>query len=244
MKERVELLDIAVDVASTKDASDATIEYMQQEGSKVVYFFNSETLLLLQDNISWKEAVSNCELILPGAMNVDNSIDEKLGHKRDLFYFERYLDNVLDYVVETGLDILVLTTTKEQFQSVQENIHEKRPYLSLSGLCRDGQDDSAEYLVNEINSVAPDVLFVGGTETGQLELLDQYRDLMNAGVIIFMGNQLYHKAVDDAEVPEHIDRFNLDKLYRFVHKKGRIRGWFNSIRMKVRLKRHDKEKKS
>ena len=84
---RVQLLDVAVDIASTKDASDSTIQYIKEESSKAVYFVNSETLLLLQENHDWKAVVEECELILPGNTSVNVSVDEVLGHKRDPFFF-------------------------------------------------------------------------------------------------------------------------------------------------------------
>ena len=243
MKERIELLGIPVDVASTKEAGEVTITYMEEGGSKVVYFFNSETLLLLEGNDGWKESVSGCALVLPGASNVDNSIDEVLGHKRDQFFFESYLDMVLDHIVEMGYETLLETGTEQQFQSVQANIHAKRPFLELSGFYKTEQDESYEYIVNEINSVAPDILLVACEETMQLELLNQYKQLMNAGFVIFVGDQLYHKAVIDEAVPEKIGKWNLHNFYRWLRKGGRIKAAVNSLKMKVRMLQNKKESK-
>lgn len=91
MKERIRLLDVAVDIASTKVSSDATIEYLEEEGSKVIYFLNSETLLLLQENTGWREIVGESDLILPGTSNVNTSVNEVLGHKRDPFFLKATL---------------------------------------------------------------------------------------------------------------------------------------------------------
>lgn len=243
MKERIELLGISVDIASTKEAGEVTISYMGEEGSKVVYFFNSETLLLLEGNDNWKTSVSECELVLPGATNVDNSIDEVLGHKRDQFFFESYLDILLDHIVEMGYEILLVTRTEQQFQSVQSNIHEKRPFLDFSGFYKTEQDESYEHIVNEINSVAPDILLVACDETMQLELLTKYKELMNAGLIIFVGDQLYHKAVIDEAIPEKIEKWNLHNLYRFIKKGGRIKAAVNSIKMRIRMLQHKNDSK-
>lgn len=240
MKDRVELLGVSVDVASTKEASEATISYIEAGGSKVVYFINSETLLLLEGNNAWKESVLGCELILPGPANVNASINDVLGHKRDPFFFESYLDAILDYIVEMGLDTLLVTGSEQQFQSVQANIHEKRPFLYLSGLYKKEQDESYEHIVNEINSVAPDVLLVACEETTQLELLDQYHDLMNAGIVLFVGDLLYHKAVIDEEIPENIEKMNLNNFYRWIRKGGRIKALINNLKMHLRIRQHKK----
>ena len=96
MKDRVQLLDIAVDILSTKEASDLTKQYIEEEGSRVVYFVNSGTLLLLQTNQEWKTVVEKSELILPATTSVNASIDQVLGHRRDSFFMESYIDSILD----------------------------------------------------------------------------------------------------------------------------------------------------
>lgn len=244
MKERVHLLDVAVDIASTKVSSDATIEYLEEESSKVIYFLNSETLLLLQENADWKEIVGESDLILPGNSNVNTSVNEVLGHKRDPFFFESYFDTILDYAIEMGYEFLLVTEKEEQFISVQENIHEKRPFLTLSGMFLTEQDESLDRIVNEINSVAPDILVLALEEKKQLQLLQQYRNQMNAGLMLFTGDILYNKAVSEAEVPEQIQKLKIDSLYKWFRRGGSVRNFFNNIRMKLRLKQHQKEKDS
>ena len=241
MKDRVELLGISVDVASTKEASETTISYIETEGSKVVYFVNSETLLLLEDNSEWREALLSSDLILPGGANINTGINDALGHKRDPFFFESYMDAVLDYITEMGLDAFLVTGSEQQFQSVQANIHEKRPYLYLSGFYKTDQEHSYEHVVNEINSVAPDILLMACNEKVQLDLLSRYRDLMNTGVVIFLGDLLYHKAVIDEEIPQKIEKMNLNNFYRWFKKGGRVKAFVNNIKMHFKLKQHKKD---
>ncbi len=242
MKERVELLGVPVDVTATQEAGEITIAYIKEEASKVVYFLNSETLLLLEGNMEQKEAVSDCDLILPGAANVDNSIDEVLGHKRDSFFFESYLDILLDYIVEMGYETFLVTEDEQQFQSVQGNIHEKRPFLDFSGYYRTDKEEGLESIVNEINSVAPDVLLIACKEQLQLELLEKYRYQMNAGLVLFVGDRLYHKAVIDDEVPEKIEKFNLNHVYQWFRKGNCIKAPLNSIRMRFRMLQQKKKR--
>lgn len=244
MDERIELLGIEVDVASTKIASDKTIAFMAEEGSRTVYFLNSESLLLLQTNDNWNRVMAECGLVLPGSVNVNTSINDVLGHKRDPFFVESYLDVILDYAVETGLEFLLVTESEEQFISVQENIHEKRPFLTLSGFFRKQQDESLEHIVNEINSVAPDILMLALSEEDQMRLLESYRTQMNAGLMLFTGDMLYNKAVAEAEVPERISRLKIDNLYKWFQMGGRVKAFFNNVRMKVRLKVHQKGKEN
>lgn len=243
MGKRVPLLGIAVDIAATKAAGDMTIEYLKQESSKVIYFLNSETLLLLPKNESWKSMVEESELILPGNTSVDASIDEVLGQKRDPFFFEGYFDIVLNYAIEAGLEFMIVAEDEEKFHSIQENIHEKRPMLDLSGMFLTEAEETLDQVVNEINSVAPDILIIALEERKQLELLDQYRTQMNAGLMLFTGSILYHKAVLDAEVPERIQKLKIDNLYKWFRKGGKIKGFFYNLIMKFRLKIHQQNKR-
>lgn len=242
MERRIRLLGIAVDIAATKAASDETIKYLKEESSRVIYFLNSETLLLLPKNEVWKDMVEESSLILPGNASVDVSINEVLGQKRDAFFFERYFDNVLDYAIEAGLELMLVAEDEDKFHSIQQNIHEKYPMLDLSGMFLTEANETSGQMVNEINSVAPDVLIIALEEKRQLELLEQYRTQMNAGLMLFTGNILYHKAILEEEVPEHIQRLKIDNLYKWFRKGGKVRGFFYNLLMKLRLKtRQDKK---
>ncbi len=239
MKEkRVRILDVAVDIAPTRDASETTIQHLKEEGSKVVYFVNSETLLLLQENQEWKELVERSELVLPGNASVNTSVNEILGHKRDPFFLEDYFDIILDYAVETGCELLLVAEDEEKFISVQENIHEKRPFLTLSGTFLTEQEESPDHIVNEINSVAPDILLMALTDKKQLEILGTFREQINAGLMLFTGDILYHKAVLEAEIPETIQKLKIENLYKWFRKGGRMRSFLANLKMKLQLKQH------
>ena len=238
MQDRIQLLNVAVDIASTKTASNATIGYLKEESSKVVYFLNSETLLSLEEHEDLRAIVEDSELVLPGTASVNASINQVLGHKRESFFVESFFDAILDYAVEMGHEILIVAENQERFTSIQENIQEKRPYITLSGVFLTEQEESTGHIVNEINSVAPDILLVALEEKRQLELLQEYRNQMNAGLMIFSGTVFYNKAVEEAEVPERIQKLKIESLYKWYRKDGRIRSFFSNIKMKLKLKKH------
>ena len=237
MENRVQLLGIAVDIASTKVASEASIKFLEDESSKVVYFVNSETLLLLQNKEQDTDIFENCEMILPGTTSVNVSINEALGQKRDPFFLESYFDALFEFAIENGKEIQLIAGSKEQFESVQENIHEKWAYLTLSGNYLTEQDNSYEHIVNEINSIAPDILILALSEKEQLILLEEYRNQINAGLMLFTGNILYHQAVSEAKVPDSIEKLKIANLYKWFRKGDGGKNWFNNIKMKLRIKR-------
>lgn len=242
MKDRIQLLDVVVDIASTNIANEATIQYLKEESSKVIYFINSETLLLLQGKKDWKDIVEESELILPGDASVNDGVDAELGHKRDPFFFESYFDSILNNAVNMGYEFLLVAEDEDKFTFVQENIHEKWPFLTLSGVFLSEQEESLDYIVNGINSVAPDILLMALEEKKQLELLQHYRNQMNAGLMLFTGSILYNKAVSEAEVPKSIQKLRIENLYKWFRKGVRVKTFFNNLRMKLRLKRNKKEK--
>ncbi|MDE5778585.1 MAG: WecB/TagA/CpsF family glycosyltransferase [Lachnospiraceae bacterium] len=243
MKERVQLLGIRVDIFSTKDAGALTRQYIEEESSRVVYFVNSGTLLLLQENDKWKDLVDKSEMVLPGDVSVNDSINEALGHKRDSFFFESFFDGMLDYAIETGRELLLVTENEEKFTSVQKHVHEKRPYLAFSGMFLTEKGESLGHIVNEINSVAPDILILALDDRRQLELLEQFRTQINAGLFMFAGNILYSQAVAEAEVPEPIQKLKIGELYRWFRVGGRTKTLFRDMKIRLKL-RFEKRGKS
>lgn len=241
MNDRIQLLGVDVDIASTKLASDQSIEYMQDECSKTIYFVNSETLLILQNDSEKSEMFSVCDMVLPGTLSVNDSIDNALGSKRDPFFLDSYFDRIFNYAVESGGEIQLITGNEEQLSSIQENIHEKWSYLGFTGVIYDEAKNSLEHIVNEINSVAPDVLILALDENTQLMFLQDYIKQMNAGLILFTGNILYNKAVTEATVPDPIEKLRIQNIYKWFRRGGNGRSIFNNIKMRLKLKRDNDE---
>lgn len=244
MEERVQLLDIAVDIVSTEGAANQTKQYLEEEDSHVVYLVNSETLLLLQKEQEAKSLVEQSDLILPGNASVNMSIDRVLGRKRESFFLESYMENVLDYSIEMGHELLIVTESESKFTLLQETMHEKHPYITISGLYMTEQDETLENLVNGINSVAPELLLIALREEQQLMLLKEFRNQMNAGLMLFTGNNLYNHAVSEADVPESIQKLKIENLYKWFRVDGRLRTFWSNLRMKLRLNQVDRTKKN
>ncbi len=123
MEERVQLPGSAIDILSTKDAIGLTQQFIRETGSRVVYLVNSETLLLLQKDQEKRYLVEESELILPGTANVSASIDQVLGHRRDSFFLESYMDAVFDYCIENGCEMLIVAEYVDKFITMQEKFH-------------------------------------------------------------------------------------------------------------------------
>ena len=241
MEKRIQLLGIAVDIASTNDARELTVHYIDEGSGKVAYLVNSETLLLLQEKSDWKELVEESQQVLPGNANVNASIDTVLGYQRIPFCFEDYFDAILDYAIEVGYELLLVAQDEEKFNRIQENIREKRPFLTLSGTYLLEEETTFERVVNEINSVAPDILLVALEEKTQLEFLQQVKNQMTAGMMLCMGNILYNKVVSEAEVPESIQKLKIDNFYRWFQKDGAIKTFFTNLKVNLKLKKHNKD---
>lgn len=243
MSERVQLLDIALDTASTKEASDLTARYIEEEGSRVVYLVNSETLFLLKKEQEWKSLVEESELVLPANASVNSSIDQVLGHRRDSFFLESYIDAVLDYSIEMGHELLIVAPDEAKFTLMQENIHEKRPMVTISGIYMTGKEESLDQLVNDINSVAPEILLCALSEQQQLTLLKEYRNQINAGLMLFAGNIIYNQAISESQVPEHIQKLRIENIYKWFRMGGRLKAFWANLKMKFHMKQLEKDDK-
>lgn len=241
MKNRIPFLDSEIDIASTKEASDRTIKYLNEENSKVVYFLNSDTLVQLKNSEDWKIMLKESDLILPGTSSMNRHINDVLGRKRDPFFVEGYFDCIFDYAIQEGFEIVLVTLDEEHMHTIQENIHEKRPYLNLTGVLLEKDETSLDHIVNGINSVAPDILLVALDEKNQLDLLYTFRDQMNAGLMLFTGNALYDKAILEAEVPNSIDKLRITNFYRWMMGDKKMKTMFNNLKIKRELKQHNRD---
>jgi UDP-N-acetyl-D-mannosaminuronic acid transferase (WecB/TagA/CpsF family) len=92
--------------------------------------------------------------------------------------------------------------------------------------------------------VAPEILLIALEEEKQLTLLKDFRNQMNAGILLFTGDTMYNQAVSESEVPESIQKLRIDNLYKWFRTGGRIKAFWANVKMKIQLKRVEKEEKT
>ena len=202
---RITLFGIPFSIYNGQQLYRVSCDLLEEPALYTVFFVMGEQCIRLAEA---KNLQKNIERIcwVPGDSAVQSIIPKRYRHVAEDFSIRRYILKMCEYATDMGLDVCVLMDDEESLKTVFDNIRKVYPYLQLHGW-------TSENIVNEINSVAPEILILG-VNSGELRhYVERGRWMTNARLCICVGEGL------------------LDEMTK-------KKKWFHNITMSRTLKRH------
>lgn len=139
------------------------------------------------------------------------------------FSLRRYLKELGEYCEEIGAETCLVMDTEQQSEVMLRIFRETFPYLALHTISME-QMASDEALVNEINSVAPEILVLGLPTDAMKRYLENNRHRTNCRLCICLGDILLREMIKKRKVFHTMTmRRNLKKeLRKFIKKERKI----------------------
>lgn len=131
---------------------------------------------------------------LPGDGAIQTLVPKRYRHLLDEFSIRQYLLQMCEYAADMGLDVCILMDSEAELTAVFEIIRKIYPYLQLHGWSYE-KAKTAENIVNEINSVAPEILILGINSGEVRHYMERGRWMTNARLCICVGEHLLDEMI-------------------------------------------------
>ena len=169
-------------------------------------------------------------------------IEKKLGLEKRLPGIEM-MESILKYCNNAKKSIYLLGSNSENVEKAAKNIQKIYPNIVISGY-HDGYFDDTEELriVDKINEVKPDILFVAMGAPKQEKWMYKHRKILNVKVSMGVGGALDVWAGAVKRAPKLFRKIGLEWLYRIITNPKRIKRSFMlpQFLFKVLLSRNGK----
>jgi len=214
----VDVLGIDVSVMRPDKAVNITMNYINRKEPGTVFFHTAESSLRCQSQDWAAKCVNSCDLVLPG----DRYMEHALGHAsvgedkqpgRSQFA-DRYMVKLLARIARDGKGIFVVTDKEEYLQSLKDDLQSIYPEINMDGVVlKDESEPGIEALVNEINGIIPDIIFLCLSPQSQLNLFREYVPMMNTHLLISIEFILPTVLNSQTEVPRWVEALHLTDFY-------------------------------
>ena len=162
-------------------------------------------------------------LWVPVGAAVSALFSKKEKHTIADFRIWKFLKLLATHSADVGAELCILVNTKPQADIVMQEFRKEFPYLILHAITYDAFA-SEEAVVNEINSIAPDILFLGLHTDAMKHFLERNRHRTNAGLCVFAGELLISEMTKKKKMFHTITKSRrLKKTLRKYNKKEQIR---------------------
>jgi len=211
MKE-ISVLGILMTDYSLRESLRLAESYMDGNTLNTICYLNTELMLLAKDDADLRNAVSGMDLLVPGSTEIlkAGGILSMSRHREVEGNF--FLREVLKRFAKERRRIFLLANTQEELVMMRSSLLQIEQKLTYFGsFTYDGPERSDFAVVNEINSVVPDVIISMVPSPGQEILMNEYARMVNAKLWISLQPGVL-KHVNDEKKRSNIFTKFLDKI--------------------------------
>lgn len=191
MSKRIQVLGMDVDNHAVRETMLLVEEYVNTDGINLMGVISSELLMQAADFPQIRQVFDMMELRVIGDIAI-LEVQEDIYEQQVEEIQRRELEEVfLNYLIRKRKTVFWMSDSPSDEAALQDYVREHYPRLDIAGSYFGMIDEeNLESVVNEINSVAPDVLMIQTGDWRRLGLLMEKKNQLNTRLGICMDYKL------------------------------------------------------
>ncbi len=224
MAEQVKIFGVRFDNVTKEKAFDRFVSLLKRDTTSAIFTPNPEMVLNAQENSDLKEALLAGDLVVPDGIGIVYA--SKVHH---LGLSERVCgvdlaERMFKFLNTKKGSIYLFGGKPEVAEVAAFKLTEKYPNMKVLGTHHGYIDDETEIaVIDDINLLKPDVVFVGLGSPKQELWIHKYRRLLNCKVLIGIGGGIDLWAGHVKRAPQWVQRIGLEWFYRLIQEPSRIK---------------------
>lgn len=226
MRNTVRILGIDIDNINIDEAGNLTKELIEKSNKtcKVVVAPNTEFIMMAQKDEEFYRILQNADLATPDSVGV--MIGGKLQKKpfKQRIPGQSYFRKILEIGEKEGWSFYMLGGKDEVPKLATENIKKIYPNLNVVGY-HEGffEKDSEEKVIEEINNLQPNVLFVAMGAPLQEKWINKNKDKLKVDIAAGQGGTFDYEAGKIKRAPQIVQKLCIEWLWRLILQPSRIK---------------------
>lgn len=198
----INLLGVTISLANAKEAMEKTRFFLDDKGRHVIRFVDTKACTLASEDADCAKLIAESDYVLPADFSTEQGVKELVEGYREVFWHREYFDMLFESASENALEVYFVTPTIKLYTDITDTLHAQFPYLSVHGKALEEFDLASAYdaLANDINAVAPDILFFYVDVRTQNALLTECSDIINASLLI-CGTGMLEGVIEEQKAP-------------------------------------------
>ena len=248
MKERVKILGVSVDKIKLDRLFSKTQAYLNEEACHVIYFVGMKTVLYAKENESFTDFLEDCDYAIVAERTMEEKIygEKSNNSKEKMLLAQRYLERLLIRMNKNRLSLYLIGTEEEAIQTLSNNLAQYYSGIKCHGstIYPDVEEEDVDSIINEVNAVVPDVMFIFMDGQRTMEFLRKNRLKMNVKLCLCIGEAeeaVLQEIGLEADVPKWVKYLGLERLYRKLFDNSNLSHTVLKKTFQKRIKQEDLE---
>lgn len=219
--ERVRVLGVKVDSIRVDRAINLTIRCLEKHKFEYIVFANTPAALAGKDGSHFQDYIDEAALVLPGDSNIEDAVEVKRWMEEGKAYQAEYFRRLFTKLSKQRASVYIMAEKEDQLSKIRNIMDEKYKRLYKEDILWQ-EDTSIDSMVNAINSLVPEVLFICAGHERMSQFLKEHGCKINAGLCFCMEEVVTDSDTDISEWNNAtgIQRWLMEtrtKMSRFLH---------------------------
>lgn len=224
MRKTTNILGVPIDIVTNKSAFEKFRSLLKEEKCSVIFTPNSEIVMAASKDEGLKKVLKESDLCIPDGIGlIYASKIHNLGLTERVTGVD-FMYKILSYCNDYDKSIYILGGKPGVAEMACKNIHKKFPNVKIKGFA-DGyfKKEEERKIIERINGLKPDILFVGLGAPKQEIWIHQYKDKLNVKVAMGVGGSIDIWAGTAKRAPEIFQKLGLEWFYRLIKEPWRYK---------------------
>ncbi len=225
MRDRTNILGVNIDNVTLEEAGEITKNLVEtsNKSCKVVVAPNTEFIMMAQKDKEFMDILNSAELATPDSVGVIMGGKKQKKPFKERIPGQAYFRKVLEVGEKEGWTFFLLGGKDDVPKLAKENVEKVYPNIKIVGY-HEGyfNTDSEEQVVEIINSLKPNVLFVAMGAPLQEKWINKHKDELKVDVAAGQGGTFDYEAGKIKRAPKVFQKLGIEWLWRLIRQPSRI----------------------
>lgn len=227
VRSTVNIFGTPIDIVTLDSGLERFISLLEKDNSSLIFTPNTEIIMMSRTDRELKEALLSSDMNLPDGIGlIIASKIHRLGLIERVPGVEM-MGRILEFCNSAKRSIYILGGKPGVPDIAVVNIKKHYPNIEIKGYNHGYFNDKDEIkIIEEINEMNPDVLFVGLGAPKQEKWITKHRDNLEAKVAMGVGGSIDIWAGTAKRAPNIFQRLGLEWFYRLLREPWRAKRMF------------------
>lgn len=225
MRETVKILGVEVDNVTIDEAGKITKDLIEnsKKTCELIFAPNVEFIMTAQKDKEFFDILSKSKLSTPDSVGIEIASKLQKNPLKQRIPGQMYFRKVLEIGEKEGWTFYFLGGKDDTVNRTVENVKKIYPNLKIIGF-HEGffEKDSEESVINQINELKPNVLFVAMGAPLQEKWIYNHKDELKVDVAAGQGGTFDYEAGNIKRAPRCIQKLGIEWLWRLILQPSRI----------------------
>jgi len=186
----ISVLGVSIADRSLRESLRLLGVYMEEEGLRTVCFLTTDLLMKAKDDKSLKEALEGMDLPVTGSVQILEAGGIKSATRKREVEGNYFLRELIKRLAREKKKIFLIADTQDALVSLREQLLLMEGKLTFFGSYSfDGPEVSDDAVINEINTVIPEVVISASASPRQELIMHGAKDMINARLWISLQDE-------------------------------------------------------